>query len=587
MRLVFDIETDGFLLDLTKIHCIAAMNADDPDQTWIFNPGEIEDGLRLLQSAQEIIGHNILAYDIPALQKIYPDFSVIGIKVTDTLVLSRLFHSDLKNEDYQTPRTGDDFPKKMYGSHSLKAWGLRLGIHKGDFGEQTDWSEWTPSMSVYCQQDVAVNHSLWAALASHDWPIQSIELEHQVAELCHRIGTSGWTFDTTKAAALYAQLALEKTTLQDELQSLFPAWTVQEEFIPKVNNSRLGYKKGVPFIKHRMVTFNPNSRKHIEYCLRTKYDWKPTKFTLQGDAQVDESVLVGLDYPEAQKLARSFMLQKRLGQLAEGKYAWMSLVDADGRLRHQINPLGTVTGRASSFAPNLQQVPSIRAAYGKECRNLFTVPDNYSLVGADLSGIELRCLAHFMPDGGDYGQQIVDGDIHQLNADNMGISRDDAKTVQYALCYGAGDQRLGQILGKGPKEGRALKEAYFKANPAFAALLRQIKKVVKDRGYLIGLDGRHLPVRSEHLALNVLLQSAGALIAKKWALLIDQALNPQPFDSSIIAWVHDEVQIQTKGDPDYVGNIACRMAEEAGRAFGFRTPIAAEYRVGRTWADTH
>ena len=160
-------------------------------------------------------------------------------------------------------------------------------------------------------------------------------------------------------------------------------------------------------------------------------------------------MLVGLNYPEAQKLARSFMLQKRLGMLAEGKNAWMKLVDADGKLRHTINPLGTVTGRASSFGPNLQQVPATGAAFGKECRELFTVPPGFSLVGADLSGIELRCFAHFLPDGGEYGRELLSGDIHQINADKLGISRSHMKTVQYATLYGSGDARLGEILGKG------------------------------------------------------------------------------------------------------------------------------------------
>ena len=587
MRLVFDVETDGFLKDLTKLHCIAAINADNPDQTWIFNPGAIEEGVQLLQSADELIGHNILAFDLPALRKCYPDFDVTGLLVTDTLVLSRLIHSDLKNEDYNTHRSADDFPKKMYGSHSLKAWGVRLGIHKGDFGEQTDWSEWTQSMSDYCEQDVKVNHALWSALAPHKWSQEAITFEHSIAELCNRIGQAGWTFDTSKAADLYAQLSLEQSTIQDELQTLFPNWYLEEEFIPKVNNAKLGYEKGVPFIKQREVIFNPNSRKHIEYCLRQKYGWKPKHFTVQGDAKVDETTLSQLHYPEAQKLSRSFMLQKRLGQLAEGKYAWMALVDSDGKLRHTINPLGTVTGRASSFAPNLQQVVSTRAEYGRECRELFTVPDGYSLVGSDLSGIELRCLAHFLQDGGKYADTILQGDIHTQNMVDMGLTdRNQAKTAIYCLIFGGGDQKLGQVTGGSAKEGRRLRDSFYQANPAFKELTRQLKTVVERRGHLIGLDGRILPVRG-HAHLNVLLQSAAALISKKWIELIDREIQSQGLDATIIAWVHDEVQIETKGDPDHVGRISRRMAQEAGRSYGFSIPIDAEYTVGRTWADTH
>jgi hypothetical protein len=587
MRLVFDVETDGFLNHLTKIHCIAAVNADNPDQTWVFNPGEIEAGVELLQSAKELIGHNILAFDIPALEKVYPTFNHADILLTDTLVLSRLIHSDLRNEDYATPRHADDFPKKMYGSHSLKAWGVRLGIHKGDFGEQTDWSEWTQSMSDYCLQDVKVNHVLWEALAPHKWSFKAIRFEHTVAELCSRIGNAGWTFDTDKAASLYAQLSLEQSTIEDELQTLFPNWYLEEEFIPKVNNSKLGYEKGVPFIKQREVVFNPNSRKHIEYCLRKKYGWKPKNFTVQGDAKIDETILAQLRYPEAQKLSRSFMLQKRLGALAEGKYAYMALVDGDGKLRHTINPMGTVTGRASSFAPNLQQVVSTRAEYGLEVRQLFTVPNGFTLVGSDLSGIELRCLAHFLQDGGKYADTIMQGDIHTQNMHDMGLTdRNQAKTAIYCLIFGGGDSKLGEVVGGSAKEGRQLRDAFYRSNPAFKELTRQLKAVVESRGHLIGLDGRKLPVRG-HAHLNVLLQSAAALISKAWIKLIDEEIKHQQLDATIIAWVHDEVQIQTKGDPHHVGNLARRMAQEAGRYFNFSIPIDAEYSVGATWADTH
>jgi DNA polymerase I-like protein with 3'-5' exonuclease and polymerase domains len=276
--------------------------------------------------------------------------------------------------------------------------------------------------------------------------------------------------------------------------------------------------------------------------------------------------------------------------LAEGKNGWLRLVDGDGKLRHTINTLGTVTRRCSSFGPNLQQVPALRAAYGKECRELFTVRPGFALVGADLSGIELRCLAHFLPDDGEYGRQLINGDIHQINADKLGISRERMKTVQYAMLYGSGDARLGQILGKGAKEGRELKAAYFAANPAFAVLMRQVKDALKRRGHLLALDGGKLIVRSEHGALNVLLQSAGALIAKKWVQLMDQEIKQQNLDAEIIAFVHDEQQLSVRaqeGVPEHVGLLARRMAQKAGEHFKFRIPIEAEYSIGRTWADTH
>lgn len=590
-RWVFDIETDGLLPDLTKIHCIAARNLDDETDVVSFKPDEIEQGLAFLSEAKFLTGHNLINFDLPAIQKIYPSFTTNGIEIKDTLVLSRLIKADLKNEDFSQAwvTTASDMPKRLYGSHSLEAWGYRLGVNKGDFGKMTDWSEWSKEMHEYMVQDTLVNHRLWYALAPETWSQHSVEFEHEIAEICNGVGNAGWQFDIKKAGELYATLAKEKTELAGELKQLFPAWTIEEEFVPKVNNSKLGYVKGEPFIKTRTIEFNPNSRKHIEYCLRQKYNWQPREYTASGDAKVDESTLVSLPFPESQKLARSFMISKRLAQLAEGRNAWLKLVDTDGKLRHSINSNGAVSGRATHMNPNMSQVPSVRAAFGKECRELFGVPHGYSLVGSDLSGLELRCLAHFMQDGGAYAKEILEGDIHTSNMKSMGLSeRSAAKTAIYCLIYGGGDTRLGEAIGGSAAEGRALRQRFMKAQPAYAGLVAAVKAAVKDKGYLVGLDGRHLPIRSDHAALNTLLQSAGALICKKWMQLIKQEITRLGIDAQILCWSHDELQIQVKkGAEEDVCRVSRRMAAEAGRYFKIKIPIEAEARVGSNWAGTH
>ena len=594
MRLVADIESDHFLEKMTKIHCIAALDADNPSKSWVFGPGEIDDAIDFLQSADELIFHNGITFDVPAIQKLYPNFSTDGLMLTDTLVLSRLIRADLLERDIKNSWADPEsrYPKRLFGSHGLKAWGYRLGVLKGDFGQQTDWKEWSQEMQDYCVQDVIVTHKLWKHLTSEQWSQKAIRFEHRIAELCHRIGNAGWTFDVPKSGELYAQLALEKSSIQEELTDLFPSWHVDEEFIPKRDNKRLGYIAGEPFIKQREIKFNPNSRKHIEFCLRRKYNWKPKVFTDSGSAKIDETILSSLPFPEAKRLARSFMLQKRLGMLAEGKNAWMQLVGTDGKLRHTINPIGSITHRCSSFQPNLQQVPAVRAPFGKECRELFTVPNGNVLLGADLSSIELRCLAHYLQDGGEFAREVTSGDIHTANMKSMGLSdRNQAKTAVYCMIYGGGNQRLGEIAGKGAAEGRIIRDRFYKANPAFADLLRQVKSVARNRGHLIGLDGRKLYVRSEHGALNVLLQSCAAVLAKQWVHLIDLEIKRQELPATIIAFVHDECQIsinqKLEGGAAHVGNLTLRMAQEAGRSFEFKVPIDAEYSIGRTWADTH
>ena len=587
-RFAFDIETDNLLPDLTTCHTIAIRNLDNLDQVVSYGPDKIEEALGHLNTADLLVGHNSTTFDRKAIAKLYPDFEFKDTMIwRDTLVLARLLRPDVMSEDYDNGYTDEEMPKRLRGKHSLEAWGYRLGVYKGDYGKTSDWSVWSQEMEDYCCQDTLVTAKLWWALDPDSHNQKSIQFEHSIAEICDDIGNAGWVLNIEKATKLYTQLKLEKETLEEQLQDLFPSWTVDTEFVPKVNNSKLGYEKGVPTIKSKPVKFNPNSRHHIERCLKVKYDWKPAEYNPSGDAKLSESVLVSLPYPEAQALARSFMLQKRLGQLAEGNAAWLRKVDEDGKLRHTINPIGAVTMRCSSFGPNLQQVPSIRAAYGKEGRELFETDEGYTLVGADLSSIEARVLAHYLPDHGEYAKQLLEGDIHQINADRLGIPRSEAKTFLYALNYGAGDTRLGETVGKGAKEGRELRNQFYQANPAFKTLQTQIKRAFENRGHLIGLDGRRLTIRSAHSALNVLIQSASAILAKKWVQLVAQEIEHRQLDAQILSFIHDEIQTQTKGDPDDTGNFICRLAAEAGRAFNIQCPIEAEYSTGQTWAATH
>ncbi len=587
-RWVFDLESDGLLPTLSKIHCLVLRDADT-NEVRAYHGKDIRDGLFLLRYAEEAIGHNIISFDIPAIQKLYPDFEIFG-RVTDTLIMSRLIATTLAEKDtirYHKDR--ESFPRRLVGSHSLKAWGLRLKNLKDDY--EGGWSEYSQEMMDYCIQDTGVTYDLYKKLMSANFSQQSIDLEHLMASICNRIGNNGWTFDTHKAQVLYGKLAQQRAEIEHGLEELFEPWEVTEVFIPKRNNKTLGYIKDEPFEKKKTVHFNPSSRRHIEHCLRSKYNWKPKKFTDGGHAQIDESVLSKLDYPEAQHLARYFMLQKRIGQLSEGAQGWLKKVDSDGRIRHTIVPGGTVSGRASHRNPNLSQVPKVGLEFGKECRELFTVPDGWHLVGADLSGLELRALANYLNDGGEYANQILEGDIHTYNQKAAGLkTRDQAKTFIYATMYGGGDQMIGKIAGGNAKLGKQLKADFNKNIPAFGQLQEKLKKA-HERGYLVGLDGRKLYVRSEHKLLSQLLQSAGAIICKQWVALVDQQINEQYGSEQcyIVGWIHDEIQVACKSEDigNGVGNIATGMARKAGETLKVKIPIGAEYSLGRTWASTH
>jgi len=589
IRYIADIETNGLLPDVSTIHCLVLRDLDT-DEVQTFTSENIKEGLKILYDAEEVVGHNWIGYDSKVIAKLHPWFEGgTGPKVTDTMILSQLIKPHIIEFDASVPAIRDVLPKRLWGSHSLKAWGLRLNCHKGDY--EGGWEAFSQEMLDYCVQDTAVTATIYKYLMQEKVDDRCIELEHKMAEVCYYIGNNGWTFDMPKAEKLYATLSKERHELNEQLYDLFPPWIVEEPFVPARDNKTLGYKKGEVFIKKREVVFNPNSRPHIEHCLRQKYGWEPEVLTPSGKAQIDETTLGKLEYPEAQKLARFFLLQKRIGQLAEGPQAWMKVVNKDGRIRHSIISQGTISGRAAHRGPNLGQVPATRLPFGKECRELFTVPKGWKLLGSDLSGLELRCFAHFMDDP-EYCSTVLDGDIHTYNQKAAGLpTRDLAKTFIYATLYGGGDMLIGKLAGGGPKEGRALKQAFENSVPAFARLKRNLQ-TASQRGYLYGLDGRHLYLRSEHKALSQLLQSAGAVLCKQWVLLIDQAIQEHYPDGDcyIVGWIHDEVQIacRTEEIAEHVGrDITTRMARESGEAFKFKIPITSEYQIGNTWADTH
>ena len=597
MSLVFDLESNGLLHELDTIHCISIHDTKCSDRRVnalkiYHGPDGIKEALDLLQEADEIIGHNIIGFDIPALQKVYPSWKPKG-KVTDTLVISRLVAADLQNDDATSLGLPEGFQRRMFGSHALKAWGLRMGTMKGDY--EGGWENCNPEMLEYCKQDVHVTHELYKKLMkmAQGFSQESLDLEHELAEICYRVGNNGWTFDVKAAESLYVELATVRIELEKELYELFEPWEVHTEFVPKSNNKTRGYVKGEPFTKVKVIEFNPNSRKHIHLCLVKKYGWKPKSFTPSGEAKVDETVLSKLPYPEAKKLSKFMLVQKRIAQLAEGSQAWLKLVDSDGKLRHTIVSGGTVSGRASHRNPNVAQCVSARAAYGKPMRELFTVPNGWHLCGGDLSQLELRCLAFFLEDGGEYAKQIMEGDIHTYVQNSAGLpDRDSAKTFSYSLLYGGGDALIGKIVGGSAKDGKRFKNEFDKNIPSFKSLKNELSQAYK-RGYLKGLDGRKLFIRSEHKCLSQLLQSAGALLCKQWLYLVDQEIKAQNLenDALIVAWVHDELQIacRTKEVAHNVGDILKRMAQEAGEHFGInrKLPIEAEYAVGRTWCETH
>jgi DNA polymerase I-like protein with 3'-5' exonuclease and polymerase domains len=563
----FDIETNMgtdwlFLNDFNKIHCVAvSLNGDVPVG---YGERELDKALEVLSEADIVIGHNVMRFDIPVLSR----FGFKPKAVLDTLICSRLIWPEIRNEDLLR----HNFPKEMFGSHSLKAWGHRLGVMKGDFSEKNDFSKFTPEMLEYCRNDVTVTRHLHDAIVAEGFPQSSFDLEHDFARTIIEQEKNGFCFDVNGAKKLMGTLTSRKLDIEAELKQLFPARILQLK------------------TKQKIIPFNPASRVHIADGLIEKYGWKPEKFTDGGRPQIDEVVLSQLDYPEAKLLSEYLLVDKRLGQIANGDNAWIKL-ECNGRIHGRVNTNGTVTGRCSHSNPNMAQCPRVGSPYGTECRSLFMASPNNVLVGVDASGLELRCLAHFMAqyDDGQYAKIVCEGDVHTENQRAAGLeTRNQAKTFIYALIYGAGNAKLGSIVGGGQKRGSKLKNDFFNRFPAIRKLKDRIDLTLQRRTHLIGLDGRKLHIRSQHLALNTLLQSAGALLVKKATILANEEFTRRKLNVRQVAHVHDEIQYDcNKEIADEVGNIAVNAIKEAGRQFHFRCPLSGEFKVGRNWAETH
>ena len=575
MELVFDVETDD--LKATKIHCIVAI--DEHDNIYKFKPDEINKGVKFLSEADTLIGHNIVGFDIPVIEKL-TDTKLSPNKIIDTLLLSRLLKPNRE------------------GGHSLETWGYRIGFHKS---QQPDFLNYSDEMMNYCIKDVQLNKMLFNTLREEakGFSKESILLEHQVAEILQQQQLKGFKFDMEKAVMLLSKLQERMKEVEDEVHKVFkPRWVDEKLVTPKLKKDGTLSKSGLteyeyaeikltgdmkPFMRKSLQDFNLGSRKQIGEYLQ-EFGWKPKNFTPTGQPIVDEAVLSRIkDIPEAKLIAEFLLLQKRIAQIE----SWVDAVEEDERVHGFVISTGAITGRMSHRNPNMAQVPSIHSSYGEECRSCWIVDEGYKLVGVDASQLELRMLAHYMKDE-EYINEIINGDIHTANQKAAGLeSRDQSKTFIYATIYNAGDERLGSLVGGSRADGKRLRQQFLDNTPTFKNLKDQVGRAAK-RGYIKGIDGRKILIRHPHAALNTLLQGGGAIVMKQALVILNNELKLQTHDVNIVANIHDEWQIEAcESVADHVGRLAVDSIIKAGEHFNLRCPMDGEYKVGDNWSETH
>ena len=576
MDLVFDIETDD--VKATKVHCIVAQNPES-GEIFKFPPNKLEEGYQFLATADRLIGHNIIGFDIPMVHK-FSDVDLSDKEVIDTLVLSRLFNP-----------TRD-------GGHGLESWGYKLGYPKIEFD---DYQNYSTEMLDYCVRDVQLNTLVLGELRkeSKGFSKESIDLEQDVAKIIKGQEVNGFKFNMHSAQILLAELRERMQKIEDEVHTTFkPKWVDTKQVTPYIKKDGNLSKRGLtddeyqrcldtedysPFMRQTLQEFNLGSRKQIgEYLI--DFGWKPERFTPTGQPIVDEKTLSEITHIHEAKLIADFLLlQKRIAQVD----SWVEAVQEDGRVHGFVIPNGTITGRMTHRKPNMAQVPSVSSPYGQECRACWTVDEGNVLLGVDASGLEIRMLAHYMDDK-DFIKEILDGDIHTANQRAAKLeSRNQAKTFIYALMYGAGDEKLGKVVGGNTSDGKRAREHFFDNKPSFKSLRDRVQRAANKK-YLKGLDGRKLYIRNNHAALNTLLQGAGSIVMKKGLSILANRLELSMTPFKFVANIHDEWQIEvSECRANKVGTLAVQSIIDAGNHFNLRCPLDGEFKIGRDWSETH
>ena len=577
-KLTFDIECNGLMPD--KIWCIVAKEYKGDTFVFRYDEDNIEEGIKLLQQADILIGHNIIGFDIPILKRLYNVDLLKDKEIIDTLVMSRLFNPTRE------------------GGHGLESWGYRLKIYKAE--KPLQWDEFDPQMIPYCTQDVIVNEAVYDRLLNDgkSFSKDSVEIEHEVTKILQQQEENGFYFNDKKAMELLVSLKKRMKEVEDEVHKVFkPKWVDDKIVKPYIKKDGTLSKRGLTdneyeevsqtknykhFMRKKYQEFNLGSRKQIGEYLKD-FGWEPNRFTPTGQPIIDEGTLNKIKHiPEARMIAEFLLLQKRIAQIN----SWFDVLKVN-RIHGRVITTGTITNRMSHRSPNMAQVPSVKSPYGVECRACWTVPAGYKLVGIDASGLELRMLAHYMNDK-EYTDELINGDIHTRNQKIAGLqSRDKSKVFIYALMYGAGDAKLGEVVGGSKATGRQLRQQFLNNLPSFKSLRNRVEEASK-RTYLKGLDGRKVFVRYEHAALNTLLQSAGAIVMKMALIILNTLAQEEKLNYKFVANVHDEGQVEVLEEhAEQLGKLGVQAIQKAGDYFNMRCPLDGEYKIGEAWNETH
>ena len=612
--IIFDIEADNFYNDVTRVHCIALKRIGIDDDVLLFDPSNLDEALDILSSADQLIGHNIIQYDIPVLEKLYPQYHFTH-NVLDTLNLSMI-----------------QFPELPANQHSLEYWGKQLGFEK--FNPMTGkeyteeewkerkkiknnvWSTYTDEMGAYCKQDVRVTELvLWKCNVDEIDP-RVIELDNAFAWIISDQIKIGHLIDKEGLLKLVDQITTDEKNAEQELIKYLPTFVDYTFKVYKRNNQNKNIKAGDIEAIEVLTPFNLNSTQHWMRYLKEKYDFDPPLVRRKGKdeptACLDDEVLASIEdkYPEIKDLLLWKTATKIKRMIYEGDTSVYKLLDKNDVIHGRLYVDGTVSGRCAHSNPNLSTMPSVRTddngpikgikgKYAVEVRSLFISRPGFKQVGFDAKGLEYMCLAHYINDKHFSVDVIENGDIHTWTQKTLGFeTRRQAKTFEYAYLYGAGKKKLAEGLSAGTGKkytvddvNMAIKK-FTNALPGLDALQNNLRDQLRSKGTITGLDKRELHARSEHSLLNLLLQSSGAVVMKQCLVyLIDELTNAgmvKTVDYNILLNVHDEIQAEVVDNKvDLYKECAQRAVDRTNKDLELNCKLQIDIKVGKCWAECH
>ncbi len=598
---ILDIEADS--LTPTQIWCLCVCNLKTDEELTFYDAEEWNAWLK--ENEESIfIGHNAISFDIPTINRLWHSGIDPVSRCIDTLVLSYSYRPALE------------------GGHSLEAWGQRLKFPKGDYN---DWSQLTPKMVKYCQQDVRLTKKLYVALSERMSKLGYSELscliEHKIRVIIDTQQSNGFYFNKTRAEQFRDKLRQRQADISESIHRLFPpSRTKVAEFTYrrlKDGSATASYERhrdkyGVSNVVHRVedgiekydcyedIPFNIGSPKQrVERLLAL--GWKPEKFTPTGFPKVDEDALVQFaessKRPEIAALAEWLVIQGRASMLD----TWFNNLGVDSRIHGRLFTCGASTRRMTHNSPNTANIPSgAKAKYGKECRSFWTVAPGKGLVlvGYDASGLETAGLCHYL--NSNAATEVLlrpkPDDIHTANSRRLTealgreIDREwGAKTSWYAWLYGAYPPKLGSIV-KGPaSDGDIVIDTFFRNVPGLKRLIDDVQSEWKtSSGRLRTIDGGFVYCPNLNAALNYKIQSLGAILMKFTSIILDEEAKKRGIPFKKVGDIHDEGQLEVEERyADELGKLAVWSIEEAGRQLKLNVSVTGSYLIGKTWEETH